>query len=528
MKNKILISFIALIMVFTACQKSDFESSYTDPSKIAKTTVEKQFTGFMNSNKDWVLPAYTNYFVVLRITLNRYNQAAGWVNGSRQYVPGAGAVNDRWNNFYNFLNQYRELEKVNSQLSAEDQADRRIYMLAAAMYFYDHTQRVVDLHGDIPWSAAGKLSTNGGDYESSFATYDSAESIYTKMLDDLKAFSDELNAMTIKTAILTGFKTQDILNRGDIAAWKRYCNSLRLRMLTRVSGVTAFQSRANSEIAAILADATKYPIVTKNADNIQINVFDVAANGLNANGFRDGIESAGWNGNLAGKAMIDHMKAGADPRMRAIFQPGAKDSAKTYLGVDPLVNENDQATLIAGGKVSVFNWSTYSRNQFFPGVVINAAEVSLILAEYYSKAGKDAEAKTAYENGIKQSIEFYYNVRALSNNNDAGALTARTPAEETAYIGSTDVNWATNTDKIKLIATQKWIHFNIIQAYDAWAELRRLDLPKFSFQVDNTDPQTQPPLRWLLPASETIYNTANYEKVKAKDNLNTKIFWDTK
>ena len=526
MKNKILASFAALLMVFTACQKSDFESSYKDPSKIGATTVEKQFTGFLNSNKDWVLPAYTNYFVVLRITLNRYNQAVGWSNTSRQYVPGAGAVNDRWNNFYTFLAQYRELEKVNSQLSAEDQADRRIYMLAATMYFYDHTQRVVDLHGDIPWSTAGKLSTNGGDYENSYPKYDSAESIYTKMLDDLKAFSDELNSMTIKTAILTGFKTQDIVNRGDITLWKRYCNSLRLRMLTRVSGVSAFQSRASSEIAAILADATKYPVVTKNAENIQINVYDIAANGLNANGFRTGLED--WNGNIAGKAMIDHMKKGADPRLRAIFEPGVKDSAKTYLGLDPLLAENTQVTAIADGKLSIYNRSTLTRNQYFPGVVINAAEVSFILAEYYTKAGNDAAAKTAYENGIKQSIEFYYNVRALSNDNTAGALTARTPAEETAYIGSADVNWATNTDKIKLIATQKWLHFNVVQAYDSWAEIRRLDLPQFSFQVDNTDPQTQPPVRWLYPASEGIYNSANYSAVKAKDNLTTKIFWDTK
>lgn len=526
MKNKILMSFMALILLFVACQKSDFADSYADPSKIANTTVEKQFTGFLNANKDWVLPAYTNYFVVLRITLNRYNQSVGWVNGAKQYVPGSGAISDRWNSFYGFLNQYRELEKVNAQQNAGNQADRRIYMLAAAMYFYDHTQRVVDLHGDIPWSGAGKLSTNGGDYEKSFAKYDTAESIYTKMLDDLKAFADELNTMTIKPAILTGFKTQDIINKGDIASWKRYCNSLRLRMLTRVSGVAAFQSRANSEIAAILADATKYPLVTKNTENIQITVFDIAANGLHSNGFRSGLED--WNGNIAGKAMIDHMKKGADPRLRAIFEPGLRDSVKTYSGLDPMMNENTQVTAIATGLLSIYNRSTLTRNPYFPGVVINAAEVSLLLAEYYAKANNDAAAKTAYENGIKQSTEFYYNVRALSNDNTAGALTARTPAEETAYIGSVDVNWATNTDKIKLIATQKWLHFNVVQAYDSWAEMRRLDLPKFTFQSDNTDPQVQPPVRWFYPASERTYNTDNYNTVQSKDNLNTKIFWDIK
>ena len=526
MKNKILVSLTAFILIFTACQKSDFASSYADPSKIANTTVEKQFTGFMNANKDWVLPAYRNYFVVLRITLNRFNQTVGWVNNSRQYVPGAGAIDDRWGNFYTFLAQYRELEKVYAKLSPDDQADRRIYMLTAAMYFYDHTQKVVDLHGDIPWSEAGKLSTNGGDYEKSFAKYDAAETIYTKMLDDLKTFADELNSMTIKTGILTGFKTQDLVNRGDITLWKRYCNSLRLRMLTRVSGVAAFQGRANSEIAAIVGDATKYPIVTKHTENIQINVFDIVNGGLNANGFRTGLED--WNGNIAGKVMIDHMKKNVDPRLRAVFEPGLKDTLKVYQGLDPMLTENVQTTAIADGKLSIYNRSTLTRNQYFPGVLINAAEVSFILAEYYNKAGNSALAKSSYETGVRQSIEFYYKMRALSNDNTAIALVATTDAEATAYLAAADISWDTNTDKISLIATQKWLHFNVVQAYDGWAELRRLDFPKFTFQADNTDPQTQPPVRWFYPSSENVYNTANYSTVKGKDNLNTKIFWDVK
>ena len=125
-------------------------------------------------------------------------------------------VNDRWNNFYNFLAQYREFENVYSRLSTDDQAAYRIYKIAAAIYFYDHTRKVVDLHGDIPWTEAGMLSKNGGDYGNSLPKYDEAVAIYTKMLDDLKTFADELNTISVPAGIQTRFKNQYLVNKGSL------------------------------------------------------------------------------------------------------------------------------------------------------------------------------------------------------------------------------------------------------------------------------------------------------------------------
>src|SRR5690606_5638171 len=111
---------------------------------------------------------------------------------------------------------------------------------------YDHTQRVVDLHGDMPFSEAGRLSQNGGDYLGSLAGYDSAQSIYTTMLDDLQSFSNELNSINVSAGTQVSFETQDFVNNGSLILWKKYCNSLRLRMLTRVSAAAEFQGRAQS------------------------------------------------------------------------------------------------------------------------------------------------------------------------------------------------------------------------------------------------------------------------------------------
>jgi tetratricopeptide (TPR) repeat protein len=525
MKKLIVIVAVAIVAGISGCKKSDFADAYADPSKVSLSSVGKQYTGVVTSFRGYILPDYWNYFVVLRTSLLRYTQAVGWENTDNQYLPPAAGVNDRWNAYYNFLSQYRELENIYNAQTDADKTDRRIFMITAAILFYDQTQKVVDLHGDIPWTEAGKLSANGGDYGNSLPKYDKAIDIYTKMLDDLKAFATELNAITVPAGVQAAWKTQDLVAHGDVTAWKRYCNSLRLRMLTRVSDVASLQGRVNTEIAEIVGNAATYPIVTTNAQNIRINVFNNTSD-ISSRGFRTGLED--WNGNLAGKVMIDHMKTNVDPRLRAMYEPGA-NAAGVFNGVDPLANRTTQNTQIAAGTVAIYNRSTLSRNEYFPGVLITASEVKYMLAEYYLKQNSLASARTNYEEGIALSVEFYYWLRSLSNDNTAGALTPYTAGEVTIYTASPGVLWtgaATNADKLKLIALQKWIHFSVVQPIDSWAEIRRLNAPTLSFEVDNSNAQSQPPLRWFYAASEPTYNAVNYQEVASQDNLTTKIFWD--
>jgi Starch-binding associating with outer membrane len=295
-------------------------------------------------------------------------------------------------------------------------------------------------------------------------------------------------------------------------------------MLSRVSGVAAMSARSASEIASILGNSGSYPIVTTNAENIQITIYSQSS--LNATGFRSGLED--WNGNLAGKVMIDHMKANADPRLRAVFEPG-EHAGGEYIGLDPMANGGDQGTLVNDGKIAFYNRSTLSRNNWFPGLLITAAEVHFFVAEYYLKANNAPAAKTAYENGIKESIKFFYAVRAISNDNTAGELTPTSDGEINAYIASPGVTMVGAGDNaLNLIASQKWLHLNVIEPYEDWAELRRLKLPALSFLPDNSNTLSLPPARWVYPTSETAFNTENYSKVSANDKSTAKIFWDVK
>lgn len=163
------------------------------------------------------------------------------------------------------------------------------------------------------------------------------------MLSDLAGFADELRTLQVNPGILASFKTQDLFNRGNVDLWLKYINSLRLRMLTRVSGVSSFSSRSSSEIASILASPSKYPLVAENDDNVMMPIYTIGVL-RDANGFRSGLED--WEGNVAGKAILDHMRDNADPRLTYFFEPGEEEENCAYFGLDPLLNPSVQTEIV--------------------------------------------------------------------------------------------------------------------------------------------------------------------------------------
>src|SRR5690606_25307315 len=364
----------ASLIYTTSCKKSSFDEAYRDPSKVTEVTVERQFTGMIYSYRQLIVPEYRNLFVTLRPTIFRYLHITGWINEQNHLLPGAAAIEDRWSRYYEGLAQYRELETVYNKSIDAEKEQKRIFFLAAKVLFYDQTEQTVDLHGDIPWSKAGMLSTNNSDYQSSYPAYDKAEDIYTVMLDDLKAISTELNSITFSDEVAEKFATQDLINNGDVELWKRYCNSLRLRMLMRVSASETFAARATQELAEIVNNPSTYPLILANNENAQLDIFSLDDNSIHTKGIKDAFEAEGWYANLASKMMIDHMVANSDPRLPFFFEKG---SGGQYKGLDQALPSGQQSSLARGGTISIVNRSTFSRNQYFPGILFSATETNL-------------------------------------------------------------------------------------------------------------------------------------------------------
>ncbi|MFV0507324.1 MAG: SusD/RagB family nutrient-binding outer membrane lipoprotein [Bacteroidales bacterium] len=516
MKINILALLTLCILTISGCNNK-IEENFNDPSKTTNTSLEYLMSGTFEISKDYYMPYYHRHFVFTNNSVGIYCQSKGWVNGLNMYVPGNGTT-ERWNNYYKMMRQYREFE---TKFASTGSDDKRIFLLASKIFFFDQTQQIVDMWGDIPWKEAGRLKENNGNINASKAKYDSAEEIYTTMLDELKAIADELSSISIPTLEQTSFTTQDLINKGDIASWKKYCNSLRLRMLVRVSDVSSFSSRAKSEIKSILDNPTKYPIISNNSEIIQVEAEgSLTHDNQGEKGIRGALES--WSAdNVASKSMISNMLENNDPRLEAMFAPNISG---VYVGLDPMLDASTQDKLIGDNALSRLDSATFSRNIYVPGIFISAAEVSLLKAEAITKGLCTGDAKKEYENGIKQAIEQLYSINALCDY--APPLTVEQSDIE-SYIASANINWDNNANKMKLIGTQRWLNFHYLQPEQSWIEIRRTGYPELTFKEDQqADVAKVPPFRFLYPTSETSFNSENYQEVASKNTLLTKIFWD--
>lgn len=172
---------------------------------------------------------------------------------------------------------------------------------------------------DVPYSEALKgMPTDGSIF---LAKYDKQEDIYPAVMAELKVIADEMAA---------GYGTDDvgdfdIIYKGDMEMWQKFCNSLRLRMAMRISGVSA--SLAKTTIEEIAGDPVKYPLIESNAENCYVH-FPGALPYLEP-WYNAGIQGKRIDNWGLSDIFIDHMMATKDPRIAAIAQ---KTNDNTYRG----------------------------------------------------------------------------------------------------------------------------------------------------------------------------------------------------
>jgi hypothetical protein len=169
-------------------------------------------------------------------------------------------------------------------------------------------------------------------------------------------------------------------------------------------------------------------------------------------------------------------------------------------------------------------------NYNVPGVLFTAAEVSFLSAEANERWGAGSTAAaTSYSNGIHQSTDFYYSINQSANLSSGSWASTPSPASAAvdAYVANVAYT-GTQAQKLAKIATQNWINYFILQAGQAWAEVRRTGYPVLPFFTSSNGNAQLPPTRLLYPPNEQLYNATNYAAVSGKDTRSTKIFWQVK
>ena len=402
---------------------------------------------------------------------------------------------------------------------------QEIYLQAARIVLYDQASQMVDLWGDIPFSEAGSMETTSS---ISNAKFDDQKELYTTFVAGLKDAATYFSTASTSTS----FSKYDIMLSGNVSKWQRYANSIRLRLLMRISNQD--ENTAKTAVLDMLSNSSTYPLVDGSNDgNYAPASTDILLQPLKT--YTDNLNNALTElpSHYAPDYMLNTvMKPVNDPRMDVFFDKYGTTVNNVFVPNKEYKAMPIDATssFVEGNYMyyAILDSATFLQNKAMPGVVITAPEVNFLKAEAYQRWGSTTNAKTAYETAVKQSVSFYY---YLNNLNTSGLKIVSKPSDSEIndFVTSRVAYTGTNDEKLAKIWVQKWLHFGWLQSTQAWSEYRRTKYPQLTFpSTGKLSGYDTPPTRLVYPSGEKSNNSENYAAVQAKDNRTTKIFWDVK
>lgn len=352
---------------------------------------------------------------------------------------------------------------------------------------------ITDRWGDVPYSEA--LQGNPT------PKYDSQEEIYKGMIATLE---DAVNALD-NTSMITG----DVIYNGDVEAWKKAANSMRVLMALRLSKV---YPDAGGYAATQLKAALNHPagVITTNQENFDVNYpgGNFPSNWWSLyNGRNDFAES---------KTMTDLMDKFGDDRQEA-FGGAAHAEGNTEpsnVGV-PYGISRDKVTKFTDANN---NWARVLRGDFRKQnsavTLISAADVTLARAEAADYGWTGENLQSLYVEGISLSFQMWGETPSASYFIQNGVALTKA---------------AGSGENLKQIAIQRYIaaYPNGLQAWSIW---RKTGYPELTPAPDAVNSSKQIPTRYVYAASEY---TTNEEAVNAAvanlpggDNQDSKVWWD--
>ncbi|MDI5887515.1 MULTISPECIES: SusD/RagB family nutrient-binding outer membrane lipoprotein [Flavobacterium] len=340
---------------------------------------------------------------------------------------------------------------------------------------------LVDTFGDVPYTEA--LDIEG----KPLPKYDDAQTIYKDLISKLTVASASLNSSA------GSFGSADLIYAGNTAKWKKFANSLRLRLAVNMHDVDA--AYAATQISA----AVSAGVMSNNSDDANLVYLGAEPN---ANPLYVDIVASGRNDFVIADTFVNKLNSLTDPRRAKYFTfaPGTTN----YIGG------------IYGSSNSYTNFSHINETivqPTFPGTIFDFVETEFLLAEAAARGvAVGGTATIHYNTAITASMERW--------GVDAANIATYLAQPSVVYNAA---NWK------KSIGEQAWIGlYN--RGFEAWISWRRLDFPVLVAPASTYNDITKVPTRYTYPAGEQTVNAANVTAASALINggdlLTTKIFWD--
>ena len=345
---------------------------------------------------------------------------------------------------------------------------------------------VTDMWGDVPYSEAHYGADN------TTPAYNRQADIYAGMLADLTTAAGML-----QNPDASDFGGGDLIYGSDFEAWRRFANSLRMRLAMRLSEVDA--ATARTEFAAAYAAGG----FQSNADNATLNwPGSPYENPFYENRVIDARDDHGISATL-----LDTLVSLADPRLPLYAEPAASDGE--YRG-----HHNGMQTIPVGTSLDDFSrigdfWRFDGAAT--PTMIMSYAEVLFLQAEAAWRGWTAGAPATLYSEAIRASMNPY--------------PVGPSDTEIDDYLAQPVVAYDGTLEQILL---QKWIAL-WMNGPEAWSDNRRTDLPALVPGPDLI--LSRIPVRLMYPDTEQSLNLANLNAALAQQGMTsidlvTPVWWD--
>ena len=391
--------------------------------------------------------------------------------------------NNLWQRHYRYLHN---LEDMYQRAVAEKNVNYQAIALTLKAWLFSE---LTDTFRDVPYFEALK-----GDSLQFLPKYDRQEDIYADILKNLDnaalMFNNSTNISAVND-ILYGSKSTNALR---VTAWRKFCNSLRLRLYLRVSNSALFD--APGKINEIVSNPGTYPIFANAEDAAYIPFTNIEP--LYNPYYNTTNGSFGYS-NAPSTTILEIMQAVSDARIPYYYERNGSE----YVGVISGYPMGSAKQLYPNG-TSYIKYNLHESPRL--GVILSYDEVQFILAE------------AALKGWISGSAEAYY-LQALRSNFTFWGLTA-----SATYLALPQVKF---DGTLKQIMEQKYIS-NFYRGLEAWFDYRRTGYPELLFhsQIGNNG---KVPSRLIYPSVTQLYNPTNYKVAVERmggDNINVKSFWE--
>jgi hypothetical protein len=528
-KINIILYILVSFCMFTAC--TDLDNINNDPTK-SSTIDPNLLVASIQFTHSWNLQNCDRLFIYPGGFINHWTGSWGQVYYGGFGQKSQGEMERLWT--VDYSNQVKNIEALLT-LTKDNPSYANLYQIGRILKV-EMYQKLTDYYGDIPYSEAGK-SISTGIYT---VKYDKQEDIYHDFLKELK---EAANALTTSG----DSPTDDLYFNGNIAKWKKFANSLRLRIALHLIKVDPTTAQSEAE------DAIKSGIMESNNDIAYVKHEASTLQDGPGNGFANIISkrfnrTTGSGGFKMTDEFISSLTSRNDPRISVIGGCYYGDDvditdqvvAKVgYMGVPAQLyqyGDDDgnyevwapKISVIVGGKTVMI--SHYSQ-RLNPSKYLFASNAPYIHLSYAETQFLCAEAKLRGWN-LSESAETYYK-RGLQAACDQWSLFGATldANKIKSFVNSLSLPTGKEMEEVQ---TQIWILLNM-DPIEAWTKIRLTGMPSAYTKFYNYCPSVNQtggkmPRRMQYPLDEQAKNSVNLkeavDRMGGTDDWMNRMWWD--